>query len=113
MKKSLLVAAIFAGSIQAAAAEGDAAAGEKVFKKCAACHAVEEGKKKVGPTMFGVFGRPAGSLEGYMWSLAIITGWACNHHDFWPELFATIEGAKPGLSANEPTIFATGLQSSG
>lgn len=47
-------------------AEGDAAAGEKVFKKCSACHAVGDGAKhKVGPELNNTFGRVAGTAEGY------------------------------------------------
>ncbi len=54
-----------------ALASGDVAAGEKVFKKCKACHAVEEGKNKTGPSMYGVVGRAAGSVEGYKYSKAM------------------------------------------
>ncbi|MCB1461979.1 MAG: cytochrome c family protein [Nitratireductor sp.] len=47
-------------------AEGDIAKGEKVFKKCAACHMVgDDAKIKVGPVLNGVFGRAAGSDEEY------------------------------------------------
>lgn len=55
----------------AAQAAGDATAGEQVFKRCSACHTVEAGKNKVGPTLFGVVGRPAGSVEGYSYSPAV------------------------------------------
>jgi cytochrome c len=54
-----------------ALAEGDAAAGEKVFNKCKACHTVEAGKNKIGPSLHGVFGRKAGSVEGFKYSDAM------------------------------------------
>lgn len=46
-----------------ARAEGDAAAGEKAFRQCKACHAVEPGKNRVGPSLHGIVGRKAGSSE--------------------------------------------------
>ena len=51
-----------------ALAEGDAAAGETVYNQCAACHAVEEGVNRVGPSLYGIMGRDAGSLEGFAYS---------------------------------------------
>jgi len=54
-------------------AEGDAEKGAKVFKKCAACHAVgEKAKNKVGPALNGVVGAPWGQVEGYKYSKALI-----------------------------------------
>lgn len=55
-----------------ALADGDAEAGKKVFRKCKACHSLEEGKKKVGPSLFGVTGRAAGAVEGYKYSKAML-----------------------------------------
>ena len=52
-------------------AEGDAAKGEKVYKKCKTCHSLEAGKNKVGPHLNGVIGRAAGSVEGYKYSKAL------------------------------------------
>ena len=48
----------------------DAVAGKKVYKKCAACHVVNKEKNKVGPHLVGLFGRKAGSVEGYRYSKA-------------------------------------------
>lgn len=56
---------------QAALAEGDAEAGKKVYKKCAACHSIKAGKKKVGPSMAGIVGRAAASVEGFKYSKAM------------------------------------------
>ena len=53
-------------------AEGDAEKGEKVFRKCKACHVVDEEKNKVGPHLVGLYGRKAGSLEGYKYSKAMV-----------------------------------------
>ena len=44
-------------------AEGDAAKGEKVFAKCKTCHEIATVKNKVGPTLHGVIGRKAGTVE--------------------------------------------------
>lgn len=49
----------------------DAAAGEKVFARCRACHQVgETAKNTVGPKLNGLFGRKAGSIEGFKYSPA-------------------------------------------
>jgi nitrite reductase (NO-forming) len=46
----------------------DAAHGREVFRKCAACHAVEQNVKKVGPSLYGVYGRTSGTLPGFDFS---------------------------------------------
>jgi cytochrome c len=49
----------------------DAAAGEKVFATCKACHQVGPAAKNgIGPTLNGLFGRHTGSVEGYAYSTA-------------------------------------------
>ena len=55
----------------AARADGDAAKGEKAFAKCRACHSVKAGENKVGPSLAGVVGRKAGTVEGYKYSDAM------------------------------------------
>ena len=60
----LAIAVTLAGG-PAFAGAGDPVKGEKVFKKCKACHSAKAGKHKVGPSLAGVFGRKAGTAEGY------------------------------------------------
>ena len=49
----------------------DVAAGEKVFAQCRACHQVgPNAKNAVGPVLNGLFGRKAGTVEGYNYSPA-------------------------------------------
>ena len=47
---------------------GDAGAGETIFAQCKTCHLLEEGKNGVGPSLYGVIGREAGSIEGFNYS---------------------------------------------
>ncbi len=54
-----------------ASGPGDAAKGKKQFKRCAACHSATAGKNKIGPSLFGVVGRTAGSAPGYKYSSAV------------------------------------------
>jgi len=52
-----------------ALAEGDPAAGEKVFRKCKACHMVGEGaKNRVGPMLNGIVGAPMAAVDGFTYS---------------------------------------------
>ena len=69
--KIALMAIALAAAAGMARADGDPAKGEKVFNKCKACHSLEAGKNKVGPTLAGVMGRAAGSLDGFAFSDAM------------------------------------------
>jgi len=67
---TVLALAGFAGS---ALADGDAAEGEKVFRKCKTCHQVgPDAKNRVGPELNGIVGRTAGSAEGFKYSDAMM-----------------------------------------
>ena len=65
---AISVAALWAGQSQAQ----DAAAGEKVFAKCKACHVVDKDQNKVGPSLKGVIGRTAGTHPNFKFSTGMI-----------------------------------------
>jgi len=59
-------------NIAALMAKGDIAIGEKVFKKCAACHSiVKGGKNNIGPALYNVVGRKTGAVTDYKYSKAL------------------------------------------
>ena len=64
-----IAAAVFAVP---AMAEGDAKKGAKVFRKCKACHVVDEETNKVGPHLVGIIDRPVATAEGFKYSNAMI-----------------------------------------
>ena len=58
--------------IAALMAMGDLATGEKVFKKCAACHSItKDGKNNIGPALYNVVGRKIGVVSDYKYSKAL------------------------------------------
>ena len=61
------------GDIMALLASASLADGEKVFKKCAACHSIAKGgSNKIGPALYNVLGRNMAGLEDYKYSKALI-----------------------------------------
>ena len=59
-------------NIVAIMALGDVASGEKIFKKCAACHSINKGgKNKIGPALYNVVGRAVGGVDDYKYSKAL------------------------------------------
>ena len=72
IQKLLATACLLSLTAGIASAEGDAEKGEKVFRKCRACHAVGEGaENKVGPQLNGIVGREIAALEGFGYSDAL------------------------------------------
>ena len=74
MKYTLLICLVVMGAISfsaPASAEGDPQRGEKVFRKCKACHVVDAEKNRVGPHLVGLFGRTSGSVDGFKYSKAM------------------------------------------
>lgn len=64
---------------------GDAGNGRRVFTRCMSCHVVQDGVNRVGPSLYGIVGREAGSVEGFRYSPA---------------------NANSGIVWTEPTLFA-------
>ena len=72
MKKYLVLVTAATGILMALPAQaGDAKAGEKVFRKCKACHYVDKEKNKSGPHLVNIVGRAAGSVDGFKYSKAM------------------------------------------
>jgi len=60
------------GNIMALFASTSAADGAKIFKKCSACHSIAQGgANKIGPALWGILGRKAGSISNYKYSKAM------------------------------------------
>lgn len=71
LKIMMSVAALAVSTTIAVAQDGNAEAGEDVFKKCRACHDVgPDAKNKVGPMLNGLIGRKSGTIEGFAYSEA-------------------------------------------
>lgn len=71
MKKLLVLSALIAAGLTPTATLS-AADGEKLFRRCKACHAADKEQNKVGPYLKGVYGRKVGAVEGYRYSDAML-----------------------------------------
>jgi cytochrome c len=79
MKLTIATTLAVASLATAAFAEGDAAKGEKTYKKCKACHAITDAEGnnivkggKTGPNLYGVIGRTAGTYDGFAYGADIV-----------------------------------------
>ncbi len=73
MKIRIILAALGLIGLSTASYSQDAEKGAIVFKKCMVCHTIEdEATKKLGPSLKGIVGRKAASVEGYKYSKAML-----------------------------------------
>ena len=105
MRRAVIAGLLLAGSTTAALA-ADPAAGEKIFKtQCGICHAVAAGQNRIGPTLFGVVGRRAGSVPGFnytadhkkldiTWDAAILDKYLTNPRAMVPDTSMVYAGLK-------------------
>lgn len=110
MKRTWSFAALVAATVAVATpalAAGDAAAGEKAFAPCKACHSTVADKNLVGPSLHGVYERKAGTLEsfkaryspnlekaGLTWDDATLDKWLTSPKDLVPGTKMTFVGLK-------------------
>jgi cytochrome c len=99
-----LIGLLMAAMADRADAAGDAEAGAQVFRACAACHTLEPGAQRTGPSLAGVFGREAGTAEGFhrysdvlksadlVWSEDTLDGFLADPQAFLPGNRMTFPG---------------------
>jgi cytochrome c len=72
MKIKIILAALGLIGLSTASYSQDAEKGAVVFKKCMVCHTIDDTTKKIGPSLKGLVGRKAASVEGYKYSDAML-----------------------------------------
>lgn len=89
------IAMIVATFDRPAAADGNAERGKQVFRVCVACHSIEKGAHRTGPSLAGIWGRRAGTVDGFRRYSEALKGsnavWNENTLDQWlkdPQAFA-------------------------
>ena len=104
MRRTVIAGLLLAGSTTAALAADSA--GEKILKtQCGICHAVAAGENRIGPTLFGVVGRRAGSVPGFnytadhkkldiTWDAAILDKYLTNPRAMVPDTSMVYAGLK-------------------
>lgn len=104
LASGIVIAVVMLVSLPASA--DTAAKGEKVYKKCQACHSLDAGRHRMGPSLSGVFGAKAGMADGYGYSPAME-----NSGIVWDEnnLDAFLENPRKMLSGSR--MFFPGLRS--
>jgi cytochrome c len=105
MRRTVIAGLLLAGSATAALA-ADPAAGQKIFKtQCGICHTVVAGQNRIGPTLFGVVGRPAGGVPdfhytadhkklGITWDAANLDKYLANPRAMVPDTSMVYAGLK-------------------
>lgn len=69
--RMLLSSLVLLPFLHSAALAADIERGQRLFKVCAPCHAIDSDTNKTGPHLKGVFGRPAGGVAGFRYSKAM------------------------------------------
>lgn len=92
-------------AVPAFMANADAAAGESLFRQCAACHKIEDGARGTGPHLYEVVGRDKGSVEGFrysntlaemdgVWGYEELSGFIANPREYAPGTRMSFRGIR-------------------
>lgn len=104
MKIKLATILASVAAIGMAHAQDDAGDGEQVFSACVACHSIDEGEHRVGPSLHGVIGREAGSIEDFEYSDALSESGLIWDHETLADYVRAPEELVPGTLMVFPGI---------
>jgi cytochrome c len=103
-----VLALLLAGRAAEAAPRGDPETGARVYRACAACHSLEPGKHRTGPSLAGIWGKEAGTVEGFhryspalesadvRWIERTVDAWLAAPEAFIPGNRMTFPGIRDG-----------------
>lgn len=115
--RSLTGFACLVAATACAAAEGNPERGAKVFQACMACHSLEKGQHMTGPSLAGIWGRKAGTTEGFrrysdalkrsgvVWDERSMDAWLRDPAAFVPGNWMVFQGIKEGQHRNDLIAF--------
>ena len=107
---------------QMALLDGDASAGERVWRQCAACHVADREQNRVGPHLVDVIGRDVASVDGFrysnalqdlqgqVWSPAELDVWLTNPREYAPGTRMTYAGVKDEEDRRDLLAYLNSLQ---
>ena len=111
MKSKMVLALGIAAAVAATSSTALAADGEKLFKKkCGTCHSIEPGKHKMGPSLAGIMGKQAGTVDGFTkygamagatftWDEDMMSAWITDQKKFIKDNADKLGGSKTSMSA--------------